>query len=87
MRVITDDAARRAGVLVVFTDRAGGVSEQPYASLNLAVSVGDDLAAVEENRTRMGAAVGFDIAALVLARQVHGTRVVEAKAGDSGRDR
>ena len=39
-----------------FTTRDGGVSEGPYASLNLSWSRGDDKAAVEENRRRLGAA-------------------------------
>lgn len=33
-----------------FTDRNGGVSVEPYASLNLAAHVGDDLDAVRRNR-------------------------------------
>jgi YfiH family protein len=39
----------RAGV----TSRVGGVSRPPYASLNLGLHVGDDPAAVSENRTRL----------------------------------
>jgi YfiH family protein len=59
------------GAHVRFTGRAGGVSEGPYASLNLSATSGDDFAAVAENRRR--AAGGRPIAA---ARQVHGTRVL-----------
>ena len=42
----------QAGARVVFTDRHGGVSRAPYATLNLGDHVGDDPAAVAENRTR-----------------------------------
>jgi len=34
---------------VWFTNRRGGVSESPYAELNLGLHVGDDPAAVIEN--------------------------------------
>lgn len=63
----------RAGF--AFTTRAGGVSRPPYDSLNLGTHVGDDPAAVAENRRRVAAAV--DAAELVVAEQVHGTTVVE----------
>lgn len=56
-----------------FTTRVGGVSEGPYASLNLSWSRGDDKAAVEENRRRLGAAFK---ARPVFARQVHGNTVL-----------
>ena len=38
------------GYVVAFTTRAGGVSREPYDSLNLTVGTGDDRARVEENR-------------------------------------
>lgn len=57
------------------TDRQGGVSTGPYASLNLGGHVGDDPAAVAENRRRVTEAAG--VRALVLAEQVHGCDVVE----------
>jgi YfiH family protein len=59
------------GARVRFTGREGGVSEGPYASLNLGRWTDDDPAAVEENRRR--AAEGRPVA---FARQVHGTRVI-----------
>ena len=63
------------GAACAFTTRSGGVSTGPYAALDLGDHVGDDPAAVAENRRRVVAAAGVD--ALVLARQVHGTDVVE----------
>ncbi|MDQ3953704.1 MAG: polyphenol oxidase family protein, partial [Actinomycetota bacterium] len=66
-----DEPARRAGVLVGFTARLGGVSKTPYDTLNLAIRVGDDRADVTENRRRAAAAAGFDPARLALAIQVH----------------
>ena len=82
--VLSDERARRDGVLVAFTNRRGGVSRAPYASLNLAARVGDDRADVAVNRARVAAALDFDLAALVLARQVHGAEVLEAPKGSSG---
>lgn len=59
------------------------MSEGPYATLNLGASVGDDPAAVAENRRRALSAFGGDLARTAWVRQVHGTRVVDAAdAGD-----
>jgi YfiH family protein len=59
------------GAEVRFTMRAGGVSEGPYASLNLGLWTDDDPGAVAENRCR--AAGGLPLA---YARQVHGSHVL-----------
>lgn len=61
-----------------FTDRHGGVSSAPYASLNLGDHVGDDAAAVAENRTRATASLG-DLPT-VWMRQVHGRSVAVVDA-------
>lgn len=84
IRLLLKEPAESRGFLVAFSDRHGGVSEPPYDTLNLALRVGDDRVAVEENRTRLGRAAGFDGDRLVLARQVHGTGVREVAAGESG---
>ena len=47
----TDATLRQAGVVVAFSERSGGVSKPPFESLNFAGHVGDDLAAVDENRS------------------------------------
>ncbi|MEX0372816.1 peptidoglycan editing factor PgeF [Spiribacter roseus] len=62
-----------------FTTRHGGVSEPPYDALNLAMHVGDDPAAVRENRRRLVEQAGLPEAPRWLS-QVHGTRVVHASA-------
>jgi len=53
--VIDRSISTRSGgsARVVFTDRHGGVSRAPYQSANLALHVGDDRAAVAENRRRV----------------------------------
>lgn len=56
-RVVVDGVAlvggRDGDVRFGFTERTGGVSVSPYASLNLGSHVGDDLDAVLENRRRV----------------------------------
>ncbi|MBM7855234.1 YfiH family protein [Desulfohalotomaculum tongense] len=58
-----------------FTTRMGGVSTGSYASLNLGLHVGDDAAAVLENRRRVCRALGLSFHRLVAAQQVHGGEV------------
>jgi hypothetical protein len=60
-------------VAVWFTNRRGGVSEPPYAELNLGLHVGDDPDAVAENRRRLDAVTGGR--PVVWMDQVHGRRV------------
>jgi polyphenol oxidase len=61
------------------TLRAGGVSQGPFASLNLGAHVGDAPEAVAENRRRMQAALQLP-AEPVWLNQVHGIEVIEARA-------
>jgi YfiH family protein len=56
------------------TTRAGGVSEGPWASLNLGDHVDDDPAAVAANRARLAGELALPREPQWL-RQVHGTRV------------
>ena len=74
---LTDEALfERTGIRVAFTGRAGGVSAGAFASLNLGSHVGDDPAAVQENRVRVLEALGAHGAQLVVPSQVHGDAVV-----------
>lgn len=67
---------------VVATTRHGGVSRAPFAALNLGDHVGDDPAAVAENRRRLAAAIGC--ARIQWLRQVHGRTCVRATAATIG---
>lgn len=67
-----------------FTTRRGGVSEGPFASLNLGLSVGDARDAVEENRRRALRAFGADPTRTARVSQVHGA--VVAVAGEASPD-
>lgn len=82
LQLLTAPSLVADGVIHAFTTRAGGVSEGPYASLNLTWSRGDDKAAVEENRRRVAAALGVD--RLVFANQVHSRTVLKADAPPQG---
>ena len=66
------------------TTRSGGVSEGPYASLNLGYHVGDDAAQVTQNRQHLGNALGYDAASLVCAQQVHEAQAVVVNSALSG---
>jgi len=66
-----------AGARGLFTTRRGGVSEGPYASLNLGRWTDDDPAAIEENRRRVLALTGKS--AFAYGRQVHGASVVRVE--------
>lgn len=64
-----------------FSTRLGGVSEPPYDSLNLGLMTDDAEDAVVENRRRLAGALGFEPGQIVFARQVHGARLVDHRAG------
>jgi len=66
------------GYEVVFTTRVGGVSEGPYASLNLGRKSGDDVERVDENRRIACESIGADLEKLALNYQVHSDRVLRA---------
>lgn len=70
-------------VRALVTTRAGGVSAGPYASFNLADHVGDDPAAVTENRARLRPHLPAEPLWL---RQVHGVRCVDAATVAAGEE-
>lgn len=63
-------------VHAVITTRIGGVSLPPFDSLNLGDHVGDDPAAVVENRKRLEVVARLPVTPIWL-NQVHGTRVLD----------
>jgi polyphenol oxidase len=58
-----------------FPERTGGVSTGLRASLNLGYRWGDDRAAVDDNRRRLAAHVGYESDQLQVTKHVHGTAV------------
>jgi polyphenol oxidase len=63
--------------------RHGGVSPEPWHSLNLSITRGDERGRVEENRDRLMNAIGVDATTLVRCRQVHGTGVAKVDWSDA----
>jgi YfiH family protein len=76
---------RAGGATAAFPARAGGVSEPPFDSLNLGLSVDDDPDRVLENRRRWCAAAGIAVERLVVPGQVHGTTLAWVGEDEAGR--
>jgi YfiH family protein len=66
-------------VRAAFTLRQGGVSAAPFDSLNVGVHVGDEAAAVAENRRRVRARLSLPEEPAWI-EQVHGVKVVDLDA-------
>jgi polyphenol oxidase len=85
LRLLTWPALDACGVDAAVAARCGGVSSGAYTSLNLSLSVGDDPAAVLENRRRLAAGFGARPADFVFAGQVHGAGARVVGEADRGR--
>jgi hypothetical protein len=72
------------GYVVAFTTRIGGVSDPPYASLNLTRGTGDDAQRVEENRRLACESLDLPYERLAFNRQVHSPTVHRAEPGARG---
>ncbi|NEV62901.1 peptidoglycan editing factor PgeF [Thiorhodococcus minor] len=83
MQILTPDWPAPAQVRACSTTRLGGVSEGPYASLNLGDHVGDDPARVALNRDRLEVHLDLPASPRWL-RQVHGCDILAPGAGHSG---
>ena len=70
-------AAETPTVRKVFTDRTGGVSQEPYGGFNLGDHVGDDPQAVAANRQRLADVLGLPSERLVFMEQIHSPTVTE----------
>jgi len=69
------------GARAAFSTRLGGVSEQPFDSLNLGILTEDLNQVVEENRARLASALDLQPQQIVFALQVHGTDLIDHGAG------
>lgn len=66
------------GLVVAESRRHGGVSQEPYASLNLGLNTPDDPANVTENRRRFFQALSISPERVASSHQVHGIEVLHA---------
>ncbi len=82
---ITFDLFQNHPLIAAVSTRIGGVSEAPFDSLNMGLHVGDDPAAVQENRRRFFQVLGSDASRLICANQVHGTHIEIVGKKDCGR--
>jgi YfiH family protein len=83
MAALVSSSLLAEGFLVAFTERAGGVSQGVFRSLNMGYGSGDEPEAVLENRRRVCRTLGIE--RFAAARQVHGAARVpvgRALAGD-----
>ncbi len=73
-----------AGLCHGVTGRDGGVSQGVYQSLNLSLSVGDDILAVLENRRRLCETLGVSINQITAVQQGHGNHIIVAGQHECG---
>jgi YfiH family protein len=71
------DTLELPGAHAIFSTRVGGVSDGPYASLNLGLLTEDAPEHVVENRARLAREAGVDAERIVMGWQVHGTDLQE----------
>lgn len=67
-----------------FSARVGGISPEPYASLNLGLGTEDDPSNVIANRRKYASAVGVDAERVIVPQQSHGKRVVRVGMSEAG---
>jgi hypothetical protein len=65
------------GARALFSTRNGGVSENPYRSLNLGLLTDDEPGRVARNRLLLAAAAGVDPRRVAMGWQVHGAELRE----------
>lgn len=68
-----------------FSTRLGGVSQAPWASMNLSFTRGDDPEKVRENYRRIAQSIGFAPEDMVLSQQTHTTHIHKVTEEDRGR--
>ncbi|GKU78377.1 peptidoglycan editing factor PgeF [Paenibacillus sp. L3-i20] len=72
---------------VGFTGREGGVSNTPWASLNIGLHVGDNESDVIENRKTLTSAIDWPFESWTCAEQVHGSHVSIVTEMERGKGR
>lgn len=83
LSLIRPDWPAPSNIRAVCSTRMGGVSQFPWASLNLGDHVGDAPNDVFENRTKLADTCDLPADAFGWLKQVHGTEVVSLPAAES----
>lgn len=81
-----DRLSEIGGLLHGFATRLGGVSEEPFAELNLGRVRGDRPEHVRENYRRFTTALGGEGYRLALCRQIHSDRILTIRREDALQD-
>lgn len=79
---LVDTGLEELGVLAAFTERTGGSSVAPFATLNASFSVGDAADRVRANRRTITGGLGTG--AFAVAGLEHGTRIIRVDEGRAG---
>jgi YfiH family protein len=81
---LTIPSLARSGIHCMLSTRFGGVSVDPWRSLNLSYVSGDDPDSVRANRSRLASAIGADPSTWTGGRQVHATGVAHITRAAAG---
>jgi hypothetical protein len=76
---------RELGINIAFSTRYGGISDDPFHSLNMGLHVGDKKENVIENRKRFLQVFDGDLYNMVCCQQVHGNQVAAVDKYHLGR--
>ncbi|WP_248926592.1 peptidoglycan editing factor PgeF [Paenibacillus hamazuiensis] len=82
---ITSWAARFPQISAGFTTRRGGVSGEPFTSLNCGLHVSDRPGDVIANREKLAEALGIPAGRATYAEQVHGCDIAVISPADGGK--
>ena len=84
MQIIQSNILKRFTNLThAFTTKDGGISEQPYSSLNLAFHVGDNENNVIDNHNTLAKKLGYKTRTLVHMKQIHSSLVKKINSNDN----
>ncbi|WP_461201684.1 peptidoglycan editing factor PgeF [Anoxybacillus sp. TBDG-1] len=72
-------------VIVAFTTKRGGVSSEPFATLNVGMHVNDHRHAVYENRKKVAEQLNVSLDRWVCADQVHGVHIEKVTNEHAGK--
>ncbi len=87
IRFFEFETLSNAGLIQAVFTRQGGLSPEPWASLNVGGTVGDDRSRVDSNLERCFSAVGREAASCHDVWQSHSSTVVFADSPRAGQDR
>lgn len=68
-----------------FTTRLGGISSEPFNTLNLGLNTGDDKEKIIRNFEKVSGAFNIPLEKMVLSDQVHGTKIRVITKDDAGK--